>query len=56
MAEIVIGVGELEFVALISKQSAETMKLKAGDKASAVIKSTEVMVAKDSQADCDCGC
>ena len=47
MAEVIIGVGELEFVALISKHSADAMKLKTGDKVSAVVKATEVMAAKD---------
>jgi molybdopterin-binding protein len=47
MAEVTIGVGELEFTALISRQSAENMKLQAGDEAVAVIKATEVMVAKE---------
>jgi len=46
MAEIVIAVGDLEVVSLISRTSAERMKLKAGDKATAVVKATEVMVDK----------
>jgi molybdopterin-binding protein len=46
MAEVVIEVAGLEFVSLISRGSAERMKLKAGDEASAVIKATEVMVDK----------
>jgi len=46
MAEIVIGVGDLEVVSLISRTSAERMGLKAGDQATAVVKATEVMVDK----------
>ena len=46
MAEVVVSVGENEVVSLISKTSAERMKLKAGDKVTAIIKATEVMVDK----------
>jgi len=46
MAEIVIGVGDIEVVSLISRTSAERMGLKAGDQATAVVKATEVMVDK----------
>ena len=46
MAEVVIEVAGLEVVSLISKESAERMSLKEGDKATAVIKATEVMVEK----------
>lgn len=46
MAEIVIAVGEIEIVAAITLGSAEALNLKVGDKATAVIKATEVMVAK----------
>lgn len=47
MAEVVITVGNAELVAVITRESAEHMKLKAGDSASAVIKSTSIMVSKD---------
>lgn len=47
MAEVIISVGELEIVSLISRDSAKRMGLKTGDQATAVIKATEVMVAKD---------
>jgi len=47
MAEVVLSVGGMEVVSLISRTSAENMKLKAGDAATAVVKATEVMVAKD---------
>ena len=46
MAEVVITVGDIEVVALISRSSAQKMKLKKGDKATAVVKATEVMVSK----------
>jgi molybdopterin-binding protein len=44
VAEVVIEVAGLEFVSLISRGSAERMKLKEGNEAAAVIKATEVMV------------
>jgi len=47
MAEVVVAVGDLEFVAAITRGSAEAMGLKVGDKVKAVVKATEVMVAKD---------
>ncbi len=47
MAEVVMAVGDIEVVSLISRISAEKMGLKVGDKVTAVVKSTEVMVAKD---------
>jgi len=47
MAEVVVAVGALEFVAAITRGSAEGMNLKIGDKVFAVVKATEVMVAKD---------
>jgi len=46
MAEVVIEVAGLEIVSLISRVSAERMKLKEGDEALAVIKASEVMVEK----------
>ena len=46
MAEVVIAVGDLEVISLISRTSAERMGLKAGDKAVAVVKATEVLVEK----------
>ena len=46
MAEIVVTVGSNEIVSLISRTSAENLKLKVGDQVSAVIKATEVMVDK----------
>jgi molybdopterin-binding protein len=47
MAEVVIGVGDIELVSVITRESATRMKLKKGMKVTAVIKSTEVMVATD---------
>ena len=46
MAEVVISVGNLEFVSAITRTSAETMGLKEGDQVKAVIKSTEILVDK----------
>ncbi len=47
MAEVVMTIGNIEIVAAITRDSAEKLKLKAGDTATAVIKATEVMVSKD---------
>lgn len=46
MAEVIVEVGTIEVVSLISRTSAEQLSLKAGDKVTAIIKSTEVMVSK----------
>ena len=42
-----VKVGNIEVVAVITRESAERMKLKTGDSATAVIKSTGVMLLKD---------
>jgi molybdopterin-binding protein len=47
MAHVVMQVGENLIESVITKRSADEMKLKVGDKVSAVIKSTEVMLEKD---------
>jgi molybdopterin-binding protein len=47
MAHVVLRVGKTLVESVITKRSAEQMKLKVGDKVSAVIKSTEVMLEKD---------
>ena len=47
MAEVVVSVGELEIVSAITRGSAERMDLNPGDQVVAVIKSTEVLIAKD---------
>lgn len=46
MAEVVVTVGDLEIVSAITRASAESMGLKAGDRVKAVIKSTEVLIDK----------
>ena len=47
MAEVVMEVGDQELVAAITSGSAKRMKLKVGDRVFAVIKATEVMIAKE---------
>jgi molybdopterin-binding protein len=46
MAEVVVTVGDLEIVSAITRASAESLGLKAGDVVKAVIKSTEVLIDK----------
>ena len=46
MAHVVMRVGKHFIESVITKRSADEMKLKVGDKVSAVIKSTEVMLEK----------
>jgi molybdopterin-binding protein len=46
MAEVVVAVGNVELVAVITRHSAEQLKLQAGDQVRTVIKSTEVMIDK----------
>ncbi|MGD0950233.1 MAG: TOBE domain-containing protein [Candidatus Binatia bacterium] len=46
MAEVVLTVGNVEVVSVITRESVERMKLKAGDAAAAVIKATAVMILK----------
>jgi molybdopterin-binding protein len=46
MAHVAIRVGKNMIESVITKRSAEEMKLKVGDTVSAVIKSTEVMLQK----------
>jgi len=46
MAEVRIGIGDQELVAVITRNSAERLQLRVGDPVFAVIKSTEVMIAK----------
>jgi len=47
MAEITIQVGQNIIDAVITRRSAEELKLKEGDTVVAVIKATEVMVSKE---------
>lgn len=46
MAHVVVRVGDNLIESVITKRSAEEMKLKVGDSISAIIKSTEVMLEK----------
>jgi molybdopterin-binding protein len=48
MAHVTVQVGKNLIESVITRRSAEEMKLKVGDRVSAVIKSTEVMLQKDS--------
>ena len=47
MTEVVMKVGDQELVAAITSGSARRMKLRPGDQVIAIIKATEVMVAKE---------
>jgi molybdopterin-binding protein len=47
MAEVIVSVGGLEIVSAITRGSAEQMGLKTGDEVTTIIKSTEVLIAKD---------
>jgi molybdopterin-binding protein len=46
MAEIVVDVGGSDVVSVITRRSAESLDIKAGDDVSVVIKSTAVMLEK----------
>lgn len=46
MADVVVAVGDVEVVAAITRVSAERLGLKVGDKVTAVVKSTDVMIDK----------
>jgi molybdopterin-binding protein len=46
MAEVVVQIGEQVLVAIITRASAERMRLTVGDQVLAVIKSTEIMIGK----------
>ena len=48
MAEVRIQVGDQEIVSIITRSSAERLRLNVGDAVFAVMKSTEVMIAKGS--------
>ena len=47
MAHVAVRVGEHIIESVITRRSAEELKLKKGDKVTVVIKSTEVMLQKD---------
>ena len=44
MAEVVVAVGEHQLVSVVTRQSVEDLGLAEGDKVTAIIKSTEVML------------
>jgi molybdopterin-binding protein len=46
MAHVTVQVGKNQIESVITRRSAEEMKLKVGDRVSAAIKSTEVMLQK----------
>jgi molybdopterin-binding protein len=46
MAEVIIQVGENQVVSAITKDAAEDLALKVGDKVTALVKSTSVMIQK----------
>jgi molybdopterin-binding protein len=46
MAEVRVQVGDQEIVSIITRSSAERLRLSVGDEVFAVVKSTEVMIAK----------
>jgi molybdopterin-binding protein len=45
MAEVIVGIGDQEIVAAITKGSTERLGLKEGDEVTVIIKATEVMIA-----------
>jgi len=47
MAHVVVRVGENLIESVITRRSADELKLKKGDAVSAVVKATEVMIQKD---------
>jgi molybdopterin-binding protein len=47
MAHVVVQVGENVIESVITRRSAEELKLKQGDTVTAIIKATEVMIQKD---------
>jgi molybdopterin-binding protein len=47
MAHVVVRVGENVIESAITRRSVEELKLKKGDKVTAIIKATEVMILKD---------
>lgn len=48
MAEVRVRIGEQELVSIITRGSVERLGLKVGDEVLAVIKSTEIMIGKES--------
>jgi molybdopterin-binding protein len=45
-AEVVVAVGNLEVVSMITRGSADSLKLQPGDAVTVIVKSTEVMIDK----------
>jgi molybdopterin-binding protein len=45
-AEVVVSAGQLEFVSMFTRGSAETLGLQPGDEVTVIIKSTEVLIGK----------
>jgi molybdopterin-binding protein len=45
-AEVVVSVGNLEFVSMITRGSADGLGLKVGDAVTVVVKATEVLIDK----------
>jgi molybdopterin-binding protein len=48
MAEVTVAVGDQQLVSVITRGSAERLGLRVGDRVLAVIKSTEIMIGKES--------
>jgi molybdopterin-binding protein len=48
MAEVTVSIGDQQLVSVITRGSAERLGLRIGDSVMAVIKSTEVMIGKES--------
>jgi molybdopterin-binding protein len=48
MAEVTVSLGDQELVSVITRGSAERLGLRLGDAVLAVVKSTEVMIGKES--------
>jgi len=46
MAEVIVKVGDNQLVSAITKDTAEDLTLKAGDKVTVLVKSTSVMIQK----------
>jgi molybdate transport system regulatory protein len=47
MAEVQVRIGDQELVSVITRSSAERLRLQVGDEVFAVIKSTEIMIGKE---------
>ena len=47
MAHVVVQVGDNQIESVITRRSAEEMKLKTGDPVTVIIKSTEVLLSKE---------